>query len=145
MAGRLHGIFRLSLSWAGVWALLGLVVGIWLMLEKAPPIADSGGKPDNLSFYAFWVPLMSIGLCLFGFVLGFLFSLLMALTERWRAPIEARPGFLAQHAPRLLCGAVAGGLIALPLTRDASPLLVFVACGFFSALVWSFRNRRRPA
>jgi hypothetical protein len=87
---------------------------------------------------------MSVVLGLFGFVLGFLFSSLLALTERWRVLIEARLGPLAKYGPRL-CGAVAGGLICLPITRDGSALFVFVACGFLSAVVSSFRNRRRLA
>jgi len=145
MAGRFHSIFRLSIAWAGVWALLGLAVGTLLTLWKAPIIAESGAKSENLSDYAFWVPLVFVVLGLFGFVLGFLFSSLMALTERWRVPIEARLGLLAKYGPRLLCGAVAGGLVCLPITRDGSALFVFVACGFFSAVVSSFKNRRRVA
>jgi hypothetical protein len=145
MAGRFRNIFRMSFAWAGVWALLGLLVGITLMLSKYPLIAEPGPRPHDLSDYAFWVPLTSVGLGLFGFALGFLFSSLMALTERWRAPIEARPGLLAKYGPRLLCGAVAGGLICLSITRDGSALFILVACGFFSAAVSSFRNRRRLA
>ena len=125
--------------------MLGLAVGILLMLRRAPMIAESGARPQNLSDYAFWIPLMTVVLGLFGFVLGFLFSSLMALTERWRAPIEARVGFLAKYGPRLLCGAVAGGLVCLPITRDGSALFVLVACGFFSAVVSSLRGRRSLA
>ena len=125
----------------GAWALVGLVAGILLMLGKALPIAESGVKPDNLSFYAIWIPVMGGGASAFGFILGLVFASCMALTERWRASVEARPSVVARYGPRMLCGAIAGGIIGLPLTHDANAL-IFVGLGLCSAAVSSVMNRR---
>jgi hypothetical protein len=129
-------ILRTTFRWAIAWALLGVIAGVLMMFGKVPPIAESGGKPSDLSFYSFWIPLLGGATGVFGFALGFVFSCLMALTAKWRASIEARQGVLGRHGPRMLCGAVAGGLVALPLIHDASVFL-FAGLGACTAVVSS--------
>jgi hypothetical protein len=40
--------------------LVGLAVGLWAMVERVVPIAESGRKPTDMLSYAFWVPLCLI-------------------------------------------------------------------------------------
>jgi len=127
-------ILRVTFRWAAVWTLLGLLLGVLLMIAQVEPMAESGAKPLGLSFYAFWIPVCGGAAGVFGFSLGLVFSLLMAFTAKWRTPIETRQGVLRRYGPRLVCGAMAGGLVALPLFHDAMAFL-FAALGACSAAV----------
>src|SRR5258707_988598 len=120
MASHIRQILRVAIRWAGAWTALGLVAGVVLMFAKAPFLAESGARPTSLSFYATWIPFMGFGGAAFGLFLGLIFAALMALTERWRTPAEAKPGIVRRHGPRLLCGAAAGGVIGLALSRDST-------------------------
>jgi len=130
----LRQVLRVTFRWAAAWTLLGVIAGVLFMFGKVVPMAESGGKPSDLSFYSFWIPMLGGAAGVFGFALGLVFSCLMALTEKWRASIEARPDVLGRYGPRVLCGAAAGGLVALPLVHDASALL-FAGFGACSAAV----------
>src|SRR5512138_1243488 len=44
-------VFQVALRWTAAWAVVGLVLGILLMLGKAPPFAESGAKPDSIFGY----------------------------------------------------------------------------------------------
>ena len=60
----------LVLRWTKACALIGLVLGVHLMINKVPPIAESGRKPEEILFYAFWVPVCGVAGTLLGLVLG---------------------------------------------------------------------------
>ena len=136
-------ILRVTLRWSFAWTILGTIVGIRMMLGKVPPMAESGAKPDNLWFYAFWIPIFAVAAGVFGLALGLVFSVLMALSAGWRASAEVKPGLLSKFGPRILCGTVAGLLLGLLLIRvDYREILVFAGLGFSSAMVSSFVHAR---
>src|SRR5258707_1790864 len=114
MAGNRRQVFGTAVRWTIGWTTLGFLLGVLLMLSKAPPIAESGRKPSDMAFYSFWVPVTSIAGAVVGFCLGTAFAVLMIVGERWRAPIEARTESPMRHVPRLVCGAAAGCVLALP-------------------------------
>ena len=66
--------------WAVRYAILGAVFGAFLMFTKTPPIAESGHKPDDVMWYAFWIPVMGI----FGSIVGVLFGLLAVIWSKLR-------------------------------------------------------------
>ena len=101
-------VFRVALRWAAAWAAVGFVLGILLMLGKAPPFAESGAKPDSILGYIFWVPALGGGAAAAGLGIGLIFTGLMALTTEWRESLEDTPGAMAQLGPDVACGAVAG-------------------------------------
>lgn len=51
-------------------AVLGALVGIFLMFGKVAPIAESGRKPDFVLWYWGWIPVMAIFGAIIGAVLG---------------------------------------------------------------------------
>ena len=134
-------ILRVTLRWSIAWTILGTIAGVLMMLGRVPPIAESGAKPSELSFYAFWIPILGVAAGAFGFALGLVFSTLMALSAKWRTSVEARPDIFGRYGPRVLCGAAAGGLVALPLFHDANALF-FAGLGFLSATVSSAMHWR---
>ena len=66
--------------WVVRYAILGTVFGAFLMFSKTPPIAESGGKPDDVLWYAFWIPVMAI----FGSIVGVLFGLVAVIWFKLR-------------------------------------------------------------
>ena len=123
-----------TLRWGGAWAVLGLVVGVALMFGKAEVIAESGRKPTELGFYAFWIPLSLSVASVFGLLLGLVFACLMEATNLLLKAIEAKSGVLTTYGQRLLCGTAAGGLIGWPVTRDRNALIA-AGLGLGSAVV----------
>lgn len=111
-----------TLRWAVVWGAAGLLLGFAGMFGKAPPFAESGGKPDNVFFYAFWVPIGAVLGTVFGLVLGALFAFLMAMAGKWRQ--TTRPADGGTTGSRLVCGAIAGGILGLLITRSAGALII---------------------
>ena len=93
------------------WTLVGMIGGVAMMFGKVPPIAESGAKPSDLWFYAFWIPVLGVAAGVFGFALGVLFSMLMALLKNWRSRAEARARVVGKYGPRILCGTLAGAVI----------------------------------
>jgi hypothetical protein len=140
MTGPLRNIAVVTLRWAGAWAILGLVVGVALTLGRFEPIAESGARPLGLGPYTFWIPLGLGVASVFGLLLGFMFACLMAVVDLWWSPTKAKPGWFAAYGQRLLCGAVAGGLIGWPLMRDGNAL-IFVGLGLGSSALSSYLNR----
>jgi hypothetical protein len=136
-------ILRVTLRWSIAWTILGTIAGILMMLAKVPPIAESGAKPTELWFYAFWIPIFAAAAGVVGFAMGLLFSLLMALTASWRTPLEARTGVLGKYGPRILCGTGAGTLLGLLLLGvDHYAIFLFAGFGLCSAVVSCFLSRR---
>lgn len=111
-----------------------------MMLSKAPYIAEPGA-PEEMSFYAYWIPILGVGMGVYGLLAGLVFATLMAFTQRWRTSIEARPSVVSRFGPRLLCGAAAGLITGLPIYQDAYLLVPFVF-GICSALVSTMLYRR---
>ena len=99
MAGNGRQVFGTAVRWTIGWTTLGFLLGVLLMLSKAPPIAESGRKPSDMAFYSFWVPVTSIAGAVVGFCLGTAFAVLMIVGERWRAPIEAPARMMTAPAP----------------------------------------------
>src|SRR5258708_17263397 len=106
-------VLRVLLRWTAAWTLIGVIGGVAMMFVKVPPIAESGAKPSDLWFYAFWIPVLGVAAGVFGFALGLLFSILMELLKNWRSRAEARADVLGKYGPRILCGTLAGALIGL--------------------------------
>src|SRR5437879_10808588 len=106
-------VLRVILRWTAAWTLLGVIGGVAMMFGKVPPIAESGAKPSDPWFYAFWIPVLGVAAGVFGFALGVLFSVLMALLKNWRSRAEARDDVVGQYGPRILCGTLAGGMRVL--------------------------------
>jgi hypothetical protein len=134
---RLPHIFRVALRWAAAWAAVGFVLGVLLMLGKAPPFAESGAKPDSILGYIFWVPALGGGAAAAGLGIGLIFTGLMALTTEWRESLEDTPGAMAQLGPDVGCGAAAG-LIAGLLVGGLTGALFFggLGAGFAGVMKW---------
>src|SRR5215475_1993630 len=136
-------ILRVTARWSVAWTILGTIAGILMMLARVPPIAESGAKPSELWFYAFWIPIFAVAAGVFGFAMGLLFSVLMALTARWRTPLEAKPSLLGRYGPRILCGTSAGTLLGLLLIGvDYREIFLFAGFGLCSAVVSCFLSMR---
>src|SRR3712207_3729790 len=78
---------QVALQWISAWAITGLAAGIVLMLLKALPLAESGGKPSD-GEYAFWIPIMALAGAAAGLGVGLLYAGLMVITEEWRNGLE---------------------------------------------------------
>ena len=136
-------VLRVILRWTAAWTLLGVIGGVAMMFGKVPPIAESGAKPSDPWFYAFWIPVLGAAAGLVGFVTGFLFSLLMVLFKNWNKAVEARRDVVGKYGPRILFGTVAGtlaGLFFISVDRDAP--FVFAGLGCCSGAVSSFMRSR---
>jgi MFS family permease len=122
---------------------VGVIGGVAMMFAKVPPIAESGAKPTDLWFYAFWIPILGAAAGVFGFGLGLLYSILMALLKNWRSRVESRTGIAGKHGPRILCGTLAGALLGLFFIGvDYQEIFLFAGLGFCSAVVSSFVQSR---
>jgi hypothetical protein len=129
-------ILRLILRWTAGWTLVGVIGGVVMMIAKVPPIAESGAKPADLSFYAFWIPILGVAAGVFGCGLGLLFSILMALLKKWRSRVESRSDIAGKYGPRLLCGTLAGALVGLIfIGQDYQEIFFFAGLGFCSSVV----------
>src|SRR5262245_523813 len=136
-------VLGVTLRWSIAWTMLGTIAGILMMLARVPPIAESGAKPDDLWFYAFWIPIIAVATGVLGLAMGLVFSVLMALSSSWRSPFEAKPNVLSRYGPRILCGTAAGTLLGLLLIGvDYHEILLFAALGLCSAVVSSFMHAR---
>src|SRR5690349_6110287 len=115
-------VLRTILRWTAGWTIVGLIGGMVLMFSKVPPIAESGAKPADTWFYAFWIPLLGVATGVVGFAMGLLFSILMVLLKNWNKTVETRRDVAGKYGPRILCGTVAGalaGLAFIGVDRDA--------------------------
>jgi len=129
-------ILRVVLRWTAGWTLVGVLGGVAMMFAKVPPIAESGAKPADLWFYAFWIPILGAAAGVFGFALGLLFSILMALLKNWRSRVESRTDIAGKYGPRLLCGTLAGALIGLVfIGEDYQEVFFFAGLGFCTSVV----------
>jgi len=82
---------------------------------------------------------------IFGFALGVLFSMLMALLKNWRSRAEARADVAGKYGPRILCGTLAGALIGLIfIGEDYQEIFVFAGLGLCSGVVSSIVQSRVP-
>lgn len=136
-------VLRTILRWTAGWTLVGLIGGVAMMFAKVPPIAESGAKPIEMWFYAFWIPVLGVAAGVIGFVAGLLFSILMVLLKNWNKTVEARRDIAGKYGPRILCGTVAGalaGLAFIGVDRDAP--FVLAALGCCSGAVSSFMHSR---
>ena len=140
MPAALRKILGVTFRWAGAWAILGLLAGVLLMFGKVELIAEPGAKSSHISDYAFWIPLVFGTASVFGLALGFVFAGLMALASHSLAATEIRRSCVALHSIRLICGALAGGLLGWPITRDENAL-VFAAFGLGCAAISCMANR----
>jgi hypothetical protein len=139
--GSLPQVVRVALRWAAAWAGVGLVLGILLMLGKAPPFAESGARPDSVFGYIFWVPALGGGAAAAGLGVGLLFAGLMALTAEFRESLEDTPGAMTKLGPDVACGAVAG-LVAGLLVGGLTGALFFGALGAGFAGVMKWKGSR---
>src|SRR5882724_9855906 len=114
-----------------------------MMFAKVPPIAESGAKPTDLLFYGFWIPILGAAAGVFGFGLGLLFSILMALLKNWRSRVESRTDIAGKYGPRILCGTLAGTLLGLLFIGvDYEEIFFFAGLGLCSAVVSSIAQSR---
>ena len=138
-------VLRVILRWTAAWTLVGMIGGVAMMFGKVPPIAESGAKPSDPWFYAFWIPVLGVAAGVFGFALGVLFSMLMALLKNWRSRAEARADVVGKYGPRILCGTLAGALIGLIfIGEDYQEIFVFAGLGLCSGVVSSIVQSRVP-
>ena len=134
---------RVVLRWTAGWTLAGLIGGFAMMFAKVPPIAESGAKPADLWFYAFWIPVLGVAAGIVGFAMGFLFSILMVPLKNWNDAAEARRDVTGKYGPRILCGTVAGavaGVFFIGVDHDAP--FVFAGLGCCSGAVSGFMRSR---
>jgi hypothetical protein len=137
-------ILMVALRWAGGWALIGLIVGVLLMLDRTPPFAESGGRSGSILSYAVWVPATGGLAAALGFLLGLVFAILMGVTEGWRSSLAPGPGIVERFGPSVLCGAAAGAIVGL-FTGQLGVALVLTVLGAGSAVVSVLRSGPRTA
>jgi len=142
MATPLRTIAGTTFRWGCVWAVIGLLIGVAMMLARVPLIAEPGA-PSGFGFYSFWIPMCLGAASVFGVLLGLIYACLMAAIDFWWPPGETKPGVRAMYGQRLLCGAIAGGLIGWPLMHDWNATWI-VGIGMASALVSGYINRTKP-
>lgn len=135
--GPLPQFFLLGLKWSGVWAVIGCIVGLLLMVGKAAPFAASGGKSSSVFTYVFSVPALTAGAAAAGLAIGLIFAGLMAVTTEWRESLEDTPGMTARLGPDALCGAVAGFVPGL-LVGGISGGLFFASLGAASGGIMKY-------
>lgn len=138
VSGQFRSILGVTFRWTAAWTVVGLLTGVWFMFDKVSPIAEPGA-PSNIGFYSFWIPMLGGVGCAFGIALGLLYACLMALLKRWMP--DQSTNFMARNVPRLMCGATAGGVLGLSVTRDANALW-FAGLGLCSAVVAGTIKRR---
>ena len=118
--GGFKGALKLTGKWTGAWVLIGLALGLLFMFDKTPPFAESGGRPGDVWWYSFWVPIGGV-LGLFGGVLGgALYAAVMAASRAFPDTAAA----LTDTRRCLACGAVTGALLCLTFVRDFVSLLI---------------------
>ena len=136
---RLRTILLTTMRWTAAWAAIGLLIGIAMTLGRVPPIAEPGA-PSGYAFYMFWIPVCLGAAGAFGLLLGLIFSSLLAAIGLWMPLVVAESGsFMSTYGWRMLCGAIAGGMIGFPLF-DRNGFWC-MGMGITSALVSGFMNR----
>lgn len=135
--GPLPNFVVVATRWAIVWAFAGVVLGALLMVGKTLSFNGSPAKATSIWDNVFLVPALGLGGAGGGFGIGILFSLLMAVTEDWRASVEETPGIVGRVGAQTACGAVAG-IAAGFLAGGLAGALFFGLLGAFSAaaLTW---------
>jgi len=136
---RLRTILLTTMRWTAAWAVIGLLIGIAMTLGRVPPMAEPGA-PSGYAFYLFWIPVCLGVASVFGLLLGLLFSSLLAAIELWMPLVVAESGsFMSIYGWRLVCGAIAGGMIGFPVFDWNG--FWYMAMGIASAVVSGFMNR----
>ncbi|HXT23406.1 MAG TPA: hypothetical protein VN749_01115 [Candidatus Eisenbacteria bacterium] len=137
----LRTILLTTMRWTAAWALIGLLVGLAMTLGRVPPIAEPGA-PSGYAFYLFWIP-VGLGVAsVFGLLLGLIFSSLLAAIELWMPEVVTESGsFMSTYGWRMVCGAIAGGVIGFPMFDWNG--FWYVGMGIASGLVSGFANRPR--
>jgi len=153
MATPLRSIAFTTLRWGCAWAVIGLLLGMAMMFGRVPPIAEPGA-PGNFGFYAFWIPTCLGVASVFGVLLGLIYGCLMAAMDLWWPRETTRDitkgsgqfaaafasGARTHYGQRLICGALAGGMIGWPMLHGWNALWV-AGLGMASALVAGFVGR----
>jgi hypothetical protein len=142
MAGSdLKQILQVTLRWVKAWGIGGLVIGILMMLGKTAPFAESGGRPGSIWSYSGWVPAATIFGAVAGLAIGFVYGVLLALTETWRQPYESQPSGAGRYIPRVLCGAAAGMIVTVP-PLGSRGALIFAALAAASVLAMAALDKK---
>jgi hypothetical protein len=89
--------------------MVGVVVGLVAMFSRAVPMAESGGRPDNISAYAGWVPALGALALIAGIATGVVFAILASTVARWDGM-----KVLDVAGRSMLCGAAAGAIVGFP-------------------------------
>src|SRR5690349_3673443 len=64
---------------------LGVLIRVLFMFGKVPPIAESGAKPTEVSWYSFWIPIWGVFMLAIGSIVGLVGGSLLFLVRRWRS------------------------------------------------------------
>jgi hypothetical protein len=80
---RLRGLTGTALLWAVVWLPIGLVIGV-IRAATLPPVDVGGAPPHPLGFLLKVIAVVTLAWTTWGAISGFVFGLLLTVTERQR-------------------------------------------------------------
>jgi hypothetical protein len=140
----LKQILRITVRWMKAWGIGGLVVGILMMLGKTAPFAESGSHSGSVWSYGAWVPAATVFGAAGGLAIGFVYGVLLTLTENWRRPYESQPSAAGRYIPRVLCGAVAGMILTVPPLGSRGALLFAALAGGTACAMTALDVRAKP-
>jgi len=84
MRDYLRFVLRVTLRLTLVSTLVGVLLGVICMFNREPIIADSGAKPAELSYYAFWIPVSGLLFAGLGLAVGVVVGSVVFLVRRRR-------------------------------------------------------------
>src|ERR1044071_1284764 len=91
MTGKPRGALATIGRWTFISLLIGAGVGTCFMFDRTPIFAESGGKPSNYGFYAFWIPWLAGFGAVVGLGLGVIAVIVREVREVWpRSSVESR-------------------------------------------------------
>jgi hypothetical protein len=130
--GPLPGFALVALRWAVAWAIVGLVVGVFLLLHRIY-FAESAGLDGGI---AYSVPAMIAAAAVAGLALGLIHTGLLAASADWRDSLEG-DDWKTRLGPYVLCGAAAGLIPGFLVGGFTGALFFAVLAGCTAlALTW---------
>ena len=137
--GPLPAFALVALRWAVAWAIVGLVVSVFLLLHRIY-FAESAGLDGGI---AYSVPAMIGAAAAAGLALGLIYTGLLAVSADWRDSLEG-DDWKTRLGPYVLCGAAAG-LIPGFLVGGFTGALFFAVLAGCTALALTWIEMRMVA
>lgn len=130
----IKAILRTGGRWAVSWMCVGLVIGLWLVVEKVG-VAEPDSTTGLRAGFGPWLPILAAVGAMFGFALGVIYAALMVAAR----PLLAKAGtatWAARNLPRLTSGFIAGAITGAWAGPESA--VMFGALGIISAALSKF-------